>query len=67
MPLFMDVHTMGGPVTAKQAAGAHQADLATQGRYGVDYKSYCARPRRWPGTAALREVRYPPAMAPTMR
>jgi hypothetical protein len=40
MPLFMDVHTMGGPVTAKQAAGAHQADLATQGRYGVDYKSY---------------------------
>jgi Protein of unknown function (DUF4242) len=40
MPLFMDVHSMGGPLAAKDAAGAHQADLETQGRYGVDYKQY---------------------------
>ena len=40
MPLFMDIHTLDGPVSAGQAAGAHQADLATQGRYGVDYKQY---------------------------
>jgi hypothetical protein len=36
----MDIHTMGGPLTAADAAGAHAADLATQGRYGVDYKQY---------------------------
>jgi len=40
MPLFMDIHTMGGPLTAEQVAGAHEADLQTQGRYGVDYKQY---------------------------
>jgi hypothetical protein len=40
MPLFIDVHTMEGPVSAEQAAGAHRADLETQGRYGVDYKQY---------------------------
>ena len=40
MPLFMDIHTMDGPVTADAVAQAHQADLKTQGRYGVDYKKY---------------------------
>jgi hypothetical protein len=40
MALFMDMHTMGGPVTAEDAAAAHRADLQTQGRYGVDYKQY---------------------------
>jgi hypothetical protein len=40
MPLFMDVHTLPGPVTAADAAAAHRADLQTQGRYGVDYKHY---------------------------
>ncbi|MBV9292427.1 MAG: DUF4242 domain-containing protein [Frankiales bacterium] len=40
MALFMDVHTLPGPVSAEEAATAHQADLRTQGRYGVDYKSY---------------------------
>jgi hypothetical protein len=40
MPLFMDIHSMPGPVTADAVAGAHQADLQTQGRYGVDYKQY---------------------------
>ena len=38
MPLFMDIHTLDGPVSTEAAAGAHQADLDTQGRYGVDYK-----------------------------
>jgi hypothetical protein len=40
MPLFMDVHTMEGPVGLADVAGAHQADLNTQGRYGVNYKQY---------------------------
>jgi Protein of unknown function (DUF4242) len=40
MPLFMDIHTMPGPVSAEEAAGAHRADLQTQSRYGVDYKQY---------------------------
>jgi hypothetical protein len=40
MPLFMDIHTLGGPVSAEEAAGAHQADLDTQDRYGVNYKQY---------------------------
>ena len=40
MALFMDVHTMPGPVAAAGVAQAHQADLQTQGRYGVDYKAY---------------------------
>jgi hypothetical protein len=40
MALFMDIHTMPGPVSAADVAQAHQADLQTQGRYGVDYKAY---------------------------
>jgi Nickel responsive protein SCO4226-like len=40
MALFMDIHTLDGPVSAEQAAGAHRADLDTQGRYGVDYRQY---------------------------
>jgi hypothetical protein len=40
MPLFMDIHTLDGPVSAEAAAEAHRADLETQGRYGVDYKQY---------------------------
>jgi Protein of unknown function (DUF4242) len=36
----MDVHTMGGPIAAADVAGAHQADLLTQARYGVDCKQY---------------------------
>jgi hypothetical protein len=39
--LFLDVHEVGsGKVTAKDVAGAHQKDLATEGKYGVDYKAY---------------------------
>ena len=40
MPLFMDIHTLPGPVSAEDAAAAHAADLRTQGRYGVDYQRY---------------------------
>lgn len=40
MPTFMDVHTMEGGVSASDVAGAHQADLKTQAKYGVNYKSY---------------------------
>ena len=36
MSLFMDVHTVAGGVSASDVAAAHQADLATQGPYGVD-------------------------------
>lgn len=40
MPTYMDVHTMEGGVSASDVAGAHQADLETQTKYGVNYKSY---------------------------
>jgi hypothetical protein len=39
MSLFMDVHNLGD-VTLDAVAGAHQADLATQGRFDVDYLRY---------------------------
>ena len=37
MALFMDVHTMPGPVGMADVEQAHCADLETQGRYGVNY------------------------------
>ena len=40
MPTYLDVHTVDGGVSASDVAGAHQADLATQAEYGVDYKRY---------------------------
>lgn len=40
MPLYMDVHNLGGPVTAADVAVAHEKDLATQGAYGVKYLRY---------------------------
>lgn len=40
MPLFMDVHDHVEGLTADAVAGAHQKDLETQERYGVDYKQY---------------------------
>ena len=40
MPLFMDVHNMEGGVSASDVAKAHAADVETQDRYGVNYKSY---------------------------
>ena len=40
MPLFMDMHKLDGPVTAAEVAKAHEADLAKQDEYGVNYKQY---------------------------
>jgi hypothetical protein len=40
MPLFMDVHNMSGGVSAADVAKAHEADVAKQGEYGVDYQRY---------------------------
>jgi hypothetical protein len=40
MALFMDVHTMGGPVGFADVEQAHAADLKTQDRYGVNYLRY---------------------------
>lgn len=39
MPTYMDMHDIPG-VTAEAVAGAHQADLKVQGKYGVSYKQY---------------------------
>ena len=40
MTLFMDVHDMKGGVSAADVAKAHEADLETQSKYGVEYKRY---------------------------
>ncbi len=40
MPLFMDVHHRVEGLTAEAVAKAHEADLATQGKHGVEYKRY---------------------------
>ena len=40
MALYMDVHTMDGPVAIADVAKAHAADLQTQDPYGVKYLRY---------------------------
>ena len=40
MPLYLDVHTIEGGVSAKDVAEAHQRDLEVQGEHGVNYRSY---------------------------
>ena len=40
MPLYMDVHNIQGGVSASDVAAAHQKDLETQARHGVDYRHY---------------------------
>ena len=40
MPLFIDIHHHVEGLTADAVAGAHQADLNTQGKYGVKYLRY---------------------------
>ena len=40
MALFMDVHSIAGGVTEADVAGAHAADLATQGQHDVNYLKY---------------------------
>jgi hypothetical protein len=40
MTLFMDTHTIDGPVTIADVAKAHAADVRTQDAYGVHYLRY---------------------------
>jgi hypothetical protein len=40
MPLYMDVHHHIEGLTADAVAGAHDADLKTQEKYGVKYLRY---------------------------
>jgi Protein of unknown function (DUF4242) len=40
MPLYMDVHTIEGGVSADDVAKAHIADLQTQGKHEVRYLRY---------------------------
>ena len=40
MPLFMDTHNHVEGLTADAVAGAHEADLKTQDKYGVNYLRY---------------------------
>jgi hypothetical protein len=40
MALFMDVHTLPGPVGMADAEACHAADLKTQERYGVNFMRY---------------------------
>lgn len=40
MPLYMDMHTIEGGVSADDVAGAHMKDLETQEEYGVKYLRY---------------------------
>jgi len=46
MPLFMDVHNLGNGVSMDDVAKAHQADLATQGEYDVNYLRYWVDERK---------------------
>lgn len=39
MPTYMDMHDLPG-VKAEDVAKAHAADVAVQGKYGVNYKQY---------------------------
>jgi len=40
MPLFMDVHHHVPGLTADAVKDAHEKDLATQKKYGVEYLKY---------------------------
>lgn len=40
MPLYMDTHRNVEGLTKEAVEGAHQADLATQDKHGVNYKQY---------------------------
>ena len=40
MPLFIDVHQHVEGATTEAVAQAHQADLKSQGKYGVKYLRY---------------------------
>lgn len=40
MPLYLDVHTIQGGVSVADVAMAHDKDLETQDRFGVNYLRY---------------------------
>jgi Protein of unknown function (DUF4242) len=40
MALFLDMHSLDGPVTIDDVAKAHAADLQTQDPHGVHYLRY---------------------------
>jgi hypothetical protein len=40
MPLYLDVHTIDGGVSADDVADAHRRDLEEQGKHGVNYLRY---------------------------
>lgn len=40
MPLYMDIHHVADAVSLADVAEAHRADVAAQGKYGVDYQRY---------------------------
>lgn len=40
MTLYMDVHSLEGPVTLADVEAAHAADLAIQDEHGVHYLRY---------------------------
>lgn len=40
MPLYMDVHSVEGGVSAKDVADAHMKDLEVQSQHGVNYLKY---------------------------
>jgi len=45
--LYLDIHELGaGKVTAADVAGAHQKDLAIQGKYGVNLINYWVDEKR---------------------
>jgi Protein of unknown function (DUF4242) len=46
VPLFMDVHDIGGGVTVDDVAKAHLADLQTQAAYDVRYLRYWVDERK---------------------
>lgn len=40
MPLYMDIHKKVDGLTADAVKHAHEADVETQGKYGVEYLQY---------------------------
>lgn len=40
MPLYLDVHTLDGAVSAEDVADAHVKDVQEQDKYGVKYLRY---------------------------
>lgn len=40
MPLFMDIHNKVDGLTADAVKHAHEADVNTQNKYGVEYLKY---------------------------